>query len=146
MKTFLVIAAAAFVACAARPAAAPSSRGPTATAVDGTTARRLVASGITVIDVRTPDEFATGHVPGARNIPHDEVGRRIAEVGPADAPVLLYCRSGRRSALAAQTLRERGYTRLYDMRTYDVWLQGEPQQNAPQPGSSPAAPSLTGAQ
>jgi len=120
------LAAAALGACAPRLAPTASALTPPATIVDGAAARQLVASGVTVIDVRTPAEFASGHVPGARNIPHDEVGRRLAEIGSADAPVLLYCRSGRRSALAAQTLRERGFGQIYDLRTLDAWLQGEP--------------------
>ena len=64
-----------------------------------------------VLDVRTHEEFAAGHVPGAANIPHDQVAARIAEV-PKDRPVVLYCRSGRRAGMAAQELAGRGYTRL----------------------------------
>ena len=64
-----------------------------------------------VLDVRSHEEFAAGHVPGAVNIPHDEVAARIAEV-PKDRPVVLYCRSGRRAGMAAQELAERGYARL----------------------------------
>lgn len=64
-----------------------------------------------VLDVRTHEEFVAGHVPGAANIPHDQVAARIAEV-PKDRPVVLYCRSGRRAGMAAQELAERGYTRL----------------------------------
>ena len=64
-----------------------------------------------VLDVRTHEEYVAGHVPGAVNIPHDQVAARIAEV-PKDRPVVLYCRSGRRAGMAAQELAERGYTRL----------------------------------
>jgi len=130
MKTFaaaLPLAAALLGSCAPRPAPAASAVSPPAAIVDGVAARQLAARGVAVIDVRTPAEFASGHVPGARNIPHDEIEKRLAEIGPADAPVLLYCRSGRRSAIAAQALREKGFTKLYDLRTYDAWLQGEPQ-------------------
>jgi hydroxyacylglutathione hydrolase len=63
------------------------------------------------LDVRTPEEYAAGHVPGAVNIPHDQVADRLAEV-PKDKDVVLYCRSGRRSALAGEVLAGKGYTRL----------------------------------
>jgi len=89
--------------------------------VDGVTARALVASGAKVVDVRTPQEFASGHVPGAINIPYEEIGKRAAEIGPASTPVVLYCRSGRRSAIAAETLQKAGYTKLYDMQVVTAW-------------------------
>ena len=64
-----------------------------------------------LLDVRTPQEFAEGHVPGAVNIPHDQVASRLAEV-PKDKDVVLYCRSGRRAGLAADVLAANGYKRL----------------------------------
>jgi rhodanese-related sulfurtransferase len=64
-----------------------------------------------VLDVRTPEEFVTGHVPGAVNIPYDQVAARLAEV-PKDKEVVLYCRSGRRAGMAAEVLAANGYTRL----------------------------------
>jgi rhodanese-related sulfurtransferase len=64
-----------------------------------------------VLDVRAPEEFVTGHVPGAVNIPYDQVGARLAEV-PKDKDVVLYCRSGRRAGMAAEVLAANGYTRL----------------------------------
>jgi len=64
-----------------------------------------------VLDVRAPEEFVTGHVPGAVNIPHEQVAARIAEV-PKDKEVVLYCRSGRRAGMAAEVLAANGYTRL----------------------------------
>ena len=64
-----------------------------------------------VLDVRSPEEFAAGHVPGAVNIPHDQVASRLAEI-PKDKEVVLYCRSGRRSGLAAETLEANGYKDL----------------------------------
>ena len=73
------------------------------------------------MDVRSPEEFAAGHVPGAINIPHDQIGQRAAELGPRDTEILLYCRSGRRSAIAADALRVLGYERLWDLQRYDAW-------------------------
>jgi rhodanese-related sulfurtransferase len=95
--------------------------------VDADTARRLIASGVAVVDVRTPEEFATGHVPGAINIPHDQLAERHGEIGPPATPVLLYCRSGRRSGIAAGTLAEKGFTAVWDMRTYQAWVASAPE-------------------
>lgn len=68
---------------------------------------------LVVLDVRTPEEFAAGHVPGARNIPHDALAARIAELDSArDADIVVYCRSGRRSQIAIETLSAKGFTRL----------------------------------
>jgi rhodanese-related sulfurtransferase len=93
--------------------------------VDGETARKLVADGVKVVDVRTPAEFAGGHVPGALNIPHDQIAARHGEIGAPSTPVLLYCKSGRRTEIAARALREKGFTVIYDLRSYDRWVASE---------------------
>lgn len=62
---------------------------------------------ITLIDVRNPDEFATGHIPGARLIPLPELADRLSEV-PADREVHVVCQSGGRSAQATELLTEAG--------------------------------------
>lgn len=64
-------------------------------------------AGAYVLDVRTPAEFAEGHISGAVNLPLDEVQARAAEV-PADRPVYVICRSGNRSAQASTLLRAAG--------------------------------------
>jgi phage shock protein E len=89
--------------------------------VDGATAQRLQARGVTVVDVRTPREFEAGHVPGALNIPHDQVAARAGEVGARGRPVLLYCRSGHRSGLAAAELARQGFTAIYDFKAFSSW-------------------------
>ena len=99
---------------------------PAAKVVDAAEARKLAAEGVKVVDVRTAVEFAMGHVPGAVNIPFDEMEKRHAELGPASTPVLLYCRSGRRSGIAAETLKAKGFTKLYDLQAYDRWVASEP--------------------
>jgi len=68
---------------------------------------------LVVLDVRTPAEFAAGHVPGARNVSHDQLPAKLAELSSLkDKEVVLYCRSGRRSAIAAETLRGAGFSKL----------------------------------
>lgn len=64
-----------------------------------------------LLDVRTPEEYAAGHIAGAVNVPHDQLATRLAEV-PKDKDVVLYCRSGRRAGIAADVLAANGYTRL----------------------------------
>jgi len=74
-----------------------------------------LAAGATVVDVRGAHEFAGKHVPGAINIPHTEIGANLGRVGPKDSPVVLYCRSGARSGMAARVLRGAGYTDVVDV-------------------------------
>ncbi len=75
-----------------------------------------------VLDVRTPAEYAEGHVPGAVNVPHDQVASRLAEI-PKDKDVVLYCRSGRRAGLAADVLAAHGYTRLSHLEgDMEAWI------------------------
>jgi phage shock protein E len=67
-----------------------------------------------LLDVRTPEEFASGHIEGAVNIPVEILGSYLDEV-PQDQPVVLYCRSGNRSDQAASILRRSGYSDVYDI-------------------------------
>ncbi len=67
-----------------------------------------------LVDVRTPEEYAGGHLANAVNIPLDQLGARLGEV-PTDMPVVLYCRSGNRSAQAAGILNGAGYTQVLDL-------------------------------
>ena len=68
-----------------------------------------------LLDVRTEEEYAASHIEGALLIPAYEIGRRaVAELPDKDALILVYCRSGRRSANAAYDLIDMGYTNVYD--------------------------------
>lgn len=79
-----------------------------------------------LLDVRTPEEFASGHIHGAVNVPLDVLGNRLSEV-PTDQPIVVYCRSGNRSAQASQLLARAGYTNIYDMGGLNEWMaQGFP--------------------
>lgn len=76
--------------------------------------------GWTVIDVRTAEEFNAGHLSNAQNIPYDQIQTGIAQLGIAkDQPVLLYCRSGRRSGIAKQSLTDLGFTHILDAGAYE---------------------------
>ena len=63
------------------------------------------------VDVRTPEEFASGRVPGAVNIPVKQLPSRLAELGKGDR-LVVYCERGTRSAVAVDTLLEAGYTNV----------------------------------
>ncbi len=68
-----------------------------------------------VLDVRTADEYDQGHIPGAILIPDTELSSRAeAELPNKDEAILVYCRSGRRSAAAAEKLSSMGYTQVFD--------------------------------
>ena len=71
--------------------------------------------GAIIVDVRSPSEFAQGHVPGAVNIPGPSIGD-IAKVAPEKGtPLYLHCLSGARSGAAARTLKGMGYTNVTNM-------------------------------
>lgn len=66
-----------------------------------------------ILDVRSAEEYAEGHIPGAVNIPHDQLGPRLAEISSyKDKEVVLYCRSGKRAGIAANTLQAAGFSKL----------------------------------
>ena len=71
-----------------------------------------------LVDVRTAAEFADGHLKGARNIPVQELERKLREL-PKDKPIILYCRSGSRSGMALQILQTAGYTNIYNAGSLD---------------------------
>jgi phage shock protein E len=77
-----------------------------------------------ILDVRTSEEFAAGHVPGAVNIPYTHLPARLSELpGAGDKDIVLYCATGVRVERAAERMREHGYTRLLhldgDMKAWD---------------------------
>lgn len=71
--------------------------------------RELVAKGALLLDVRTPEEFRERHLDGAVNIPVQELGARVRELGAKERPIVVYCRSGARSASAAALMKAAGY-------------------------------------
>ena len=74
-----------------------------------------------LIDVRTTEEFASGHIQGAVNIPVEELPQRLGEV-PQESPIVVYCRTGNRSAMAAQILVNAGYGPVFDLGGIQAWI------------------------
>lgn len=117
---FIVLAAAiAFSAIAAPPAS-----------VEPQAVLERLAWGdrsLVLLDVRTPAEYAEGHIPGAINIPHTELAARIAELEKSkDRDLVVYCRSGSRSEQALGVLRGAGFSRLFHLKgDYLRWSEEE---------------------
>ncbi len=128
MRTFIASLAAFALAAASLSAAEPAAKPrPIAYAE----LSRLLAepeSEVLLVDVRTPEEFRQGRIGGAVLFPYDGIERRKAEfaalAGKTDRPIVVYCRSGRRSAIAAKTLADLGYTNVADFGGIDRWKGG----------------------
>lgn len=73
-----------------------------------------------LIDVRTPEEFASGHIPGAINISVQTMPDRLAEI-PRDKAIVVYCHTGNRSATASSILSKAGYGQVYDLGGINAW-------------------------
>ena len=90
--------------------------------------RRVVAmlpefrkNGATFVDVRSPGEFASGNAPGTINIPLQELGSRLGEISRF-SPVVLCCASGTRSGMAKLLLKKNGYQQVYNIGTWNKFL------------------------
>ena len=87
-------------------------------------ARRLIEGDekYTLLDVRTPGEYRSGHIPGAINVPNEEIGEKEPKALPdREQPILVYCRSGNRSRQAAGKLAKLGYSNVLDMGGILYW-------------------------
>ena len=67
-----------------------------------------------LVDVRSPQEFAEGHIAGAKNIPLQEFQQRMKQI-PQNQPIMLYCRSGNRSGMALQMMQSAGYEEVFNV-------------------------------
>lgn len=77
----------------------------------------------TIVDVRTPEEFAENHFPDAINIPLDLVPQNIEKFKKMPKPVVAYCRSGNRSGMAVSMLKQSGITDVINGGGLDELLQ-----------------------
>jgi rhodanese-related sulfurtransferase len=93
------------------------------------TARRVAAmlpelrrAGASLIDVRSPAEFAQANAPGTVNIPLQDLGSRLREI-PKTAPVVVGCASGTRSGMARRMLKRQGYAQVYNIGSWSNFLK-----------------------
>jgi phage shock protein E len=120
LKRFVVVVVVALAACSksAAPPPAPS------TAKDPAVARVLISKGAVVIDVRTPEEFAAGHLPNATNIAVQDFGSHLDDVDKLVASdhsraIVVYCAAGSRAAKAKAQLEAAGYSHVVNGGGYD---------------------------
>lgn len=95
------------------------------TSVDPSDAVRLINNDATVIDVRSSENFANGHIVSSRNIPIDELDARLEKLGaPKNKPVLAVCQAGMTSKKALEALRKSGFENVYDLKGgMSAWSQ-----------------------
>lgn len=79
---------------------------------------------VVILDVRTEEEFVTGHIVDAINIPLDELEVREEELVNRKQKILVYCKSGRRSVIACEILEKLGFSNLYNMGGVVDWPYG----------------------
>lgn len=127
MRAITLIAMMVLVSLLAACAPAVGSDAPAAEIVSGkidaqTYNQRFVnGQDHVLIDVRTPEEFAAGHIAGAINISVQSLPDRLDEV-PNDETIVVYCRSGNRSATATEILVDAGYSPVYDLGGIQDWV------------------------
>jgi phage shock protein E len=85
------------------------------------TMRAAVAQDGVLVDVRSPAEFASGHVDGSLNIPLGDLPARQGELGAPSRPVVVCCASGTRSALARRLLAQKGFSSVMDLGRWHNW-------------------------
>lgn len=85
-----------------------------------------IRAGALLVDVRTPAEYAQGHLDDALNIPFDQIEERVAELGEdKDREIVVYCRSGRRSGIGEKTLRKLGFKNEFNAGGYEQLLRAK---------------------
>lgn len=119
-----VAAAAVAALLAALLAACGASSKPSYRQITADEAARMMQeeTDFVLLDVRTQEEYASGHIPGAICIPNETIGsEEIPELPDKDQLVLVYCRSGNRSKQASQKLAEQGYTNVVEFGGINGW-------------------------
>ena len=87
---------------------------------EGLSAALTGSAGVLLYDVRTAEEYAAGHIPGAIHIPYDVIGEEI-QIEDKEAVIVVYCRTGNRSGQAKSILEGLGYTQVNDFGGINKW-------------------------
>lgn len=86
----------------------------------------MIDNGALIVDVRSPGEFRSGHLPNAKLIPVNQVSARINEFGAnKDRPIVVYCRSGSRSGKAESILKQNGYSNVHNGGGYGALMSAK---------------------
>lgn len=118
------MAAIKFVTARMTPNHAPAPKAPPKEGVlspEAAKARLDENPALLLLDVRTQEEYDGGHIPGAVCLPNEEITADMPIAFDKSAEILVYCRSGRRSAEAAEKLKKMGYTNVSDIGGLQDW-------------------------
>ncbi len=128
MSSLALVVALAFSAGCSNEAPAASLSGAAAGLPDRdpALAHKLVGEGAVLLDVRSPEEFASGHIDKAVNVPVDALDEGMAAVdkltgGDANKPIVVYCASGARAAHAKALLVKAGHTKVTNLGSLSSW-------------------------
>jgi rhodanese-related sulfurtransferase len=103
-------------ACTPNEGELTSGTAPKVITAEELTAQIQNAQAPLILDVRTEKEYADGHIPGALNIPHDQLADRLSEIDAAKTEeIVVHCRSGHRAGIAEKVLIEAGYSNVRDL-------------------------------
>lgn len=115
MKKIIILSCMLFLICSCG-----KEETPTVQKVDCASMEEMVNNGAILIDVRTSEEFKLGHLDSAANMDVENIATLLPEtIEDKDVNIILYCKSGTRSAKAANTLIELGYKNVYDLGAMD---------------------------
>ena len=120
----LIAAVLTLTGCAARGPASGDATEPTYRQISQDEAAAILETeeGFLLLDVRTPEEFAGGHIPGAVNLPNESIGTDdIPQLPDKNQKILVYCRSGNRSRQASSKLIRLGYTNVLEFGGINTW-------------------------
>lgn len=136
LRLVAVVATAGVVlaGCGGDDTEVPEATAGQVTTIDSAQGSALIEEGgVLVIDVRTVDEYRGGHLVGAQSIPVEDEALWAERTEPLDRdqPTIVYCRSGRRSAVAAQKLVDMGFTQVYDLGGVEDWASEDLQVESP---------------
>lgn len=84
-------------------------------------AHALVEGGAQLVDVRTPEEYKADHIPGAINIPLDDLESRLSELPDKDADIVVYCKGGGQASQAQQLMQSKGYSKVHNLGARSSW-------------------------
>ncbi len=110
LAVLALVATVAFLACA--------SDEPSSSTISADELAERISDGQAplILDVRSEEEFESGHIPGARNVPHNTLAEHLGDLGVGtDEEIVVHCQGGRRASLAEQVLRDAGYTNVRDL-------------------------------